>query len=237
MGPCPNHLCEDCHACPSPLASASPYPASGLPGPIRCRHRPGLATLPTHRPPSAPPLSRPTPRSRPFLSARSRPTRPRPPLLCSRFGLAATTSDLGGRLYPSTLGRQPSRHRPAQRTYPATLVSPPATTPSPGPGGADPKRTWAERPRPTIPGRWTPVSSYAWAAARVSPGCGWWTSTVALPGHHGFPTTTGPTSRRPTCSGRCGQPSHAGGCRGDCGWTTANRGAPGATCRRRWRCG
>ncbi len=133
MGPCPNHLCEDCHACPSPLASASPYPASGLPGPIRCRHRPGLATLPTHRPPSAPPLSRPTPRSRPFLSARSRPTRPRPPLLCSRFGLAATTSDLGGRLYPSTLGRQPSRHRPAQRTYPATLVSPPATTPSPGP--------------------------------------------------------------------------------------------------------
>jgi hypothetical protein len=53
-----------------------------------------------------------------------------------------------------------------------------SNNPQPRPG-ADPKRTWAERPRPTIPGRWTPVSSYAWAAARVSPGCGWWTSTVA----------------------------------------------------------
>ena len=167
------------------------------------------------------------------------PTRPRPPTLCSRFGLAAAASDLGGRLYRNALGRQPSRHRPAQRTYPATLVSPPATTPSPG-RAADPKRTWAERPRaPRYPGRWTPGEQL-----RLGSGQGIsWLRLVdevqwRLPGHHGFPpTTTGPTSRRPTCSGRCGQRFARWGLPRRLRVDNGKPWGSWATCRRRWRCG
>jgi hypothetical protein len=51
------------------------------------------------------------------------------------------------------------------------------------------------------------------------------------------PPTTGRTCRRRPCRRRCAPPSRAGGCRAARAWTTASRGARGATGRRRWPCG
>ncbi len=167
---------------PLPLPPASPYPASTCRGQSaaaiaqalqlcprtvrrllrRFRDQPqGCLALPIGQVPADPPTTTPS---------------------MLPLGLAATTSGTWGAGYIRVrLADSHPGHRPAQRTYPAMLVSPPATTPSPGPA-ADPKRTWAERPR-SRNDTWQMDASeqlrlgsgqgISWL------GGGWWTSTVA----------------------------------------------------------